>query len=36
MDPLAEVPAKNGSEEEAADDTAGGNGLFDKRRTEEE
>ena len=32
----AEAPAKDGSEEGAADDTAGGNGLFDERRTEEE
>ena len=29
------APAKDGSEEEAVDKTVGGNGLFDKRRTEE-
>ena len=29
------APAKDGSEEEAVDKTAGGNGLFDERRTEE-
>ena len=31
----AEAPTKDGSEEEAADKTAGGNMLFDERRTEE-
>ena len=30
-----EAPAKYGSEEEAVDETAGGNGLFDERWTEE-
>ena len=30
-----EAPAKDGSEEEAVDETAGGNGLFDERPTEE-
>ena len=30
-----EAPAKDGSEEEAVDETAGGNGLFEDRRTEE-
>ena len=30
-----EAPAKVGSKEEAVDETAGGNGLFDERRTEE-
>ena len=32
----AKAPAKDGSEEEAADDTAGGNELFDEQRTDEE
>ena len=31
----AEAPAKDGSEEEAADETVGGNGRFHERRTEE-
>ena len=30
-----EAPAKYGSKEEAVDETTGGNGLFDERRTEE-
>ena len=30
-----DAPAKDGSEEEAVDETAGGNGLFDERRAEE-
>ena len=29
------APAKNIFEEEATEETAGGNGLFDERRTEE-
>ena len=31
----AEAPAKGGSEDEASDETVGGNGLFHERRTEE-
>ena len=30
----AEAPAKDGSEDEAADETVGGNGLFHERRTD--
>ena len=31
----SEAPAKDSSKEEAVDETAGGSGLFDERRTEE-
>ena len=31
----AEAPAKDGSEDEAADETVWGNGLLQERRTEE-